>query len=525
MLCAKNLKVVRATLITILAAGGFMSAHAALDLTSEGNPGTGHAVVVYAAETISTGSDTAGRRYTELMATEGEFIVSATPGLGLGGADDDDSYFVRFDLVAPDGVAAKFVGLGGADLTRTGTAASEITAIDVKPDSVAYAVWRTDELSADNVWSLDLDGDHTAPPLYDAAKVQIGGSGAGYKVELQMRIYSDVTTALTGTGTPIFTAKKPIVAVDRTVAVTASAAMPEVADVAAGFKRFTGASTAERENGHLGNINVSVTVKHVFSSTVSWDIKSAATGLPVGAASTVMKGGEAVISGNFAVGTFTVGGRGATLKDANGKELERYTEGDNKGKYMNPGDAATATFSVAAAGTANDAGTKLESSQAFVVNVKDNDTAIPVGSYSATTSATSVNDNASAIAKVEDQDVGSIERNGTTVHIGYLTTFAGHNQRLVMVNRGPLNVAYELGEITTEDGTVVTAKPMATGEIMPMSAKVIQVRDLLEFESGTTRAAATLTLTARPADITVSTTLVNTMDRSTDTVTHAAMGQ
>ena len=101
MLCAKNLKTVKAVLIMILGVGGFTSAQAALDLTSPGSPGAGHDVLVYAAETIETGTDATKttvdkRRYTMPRATSGVFTVDANVGYAL----PDETYYVRYDLVA-----------------------------------------------------------------------------------------------------------------------------------------------------------------------------------------------------------------------------------------------------------------------------------------------------------------------------------------------------------------------------------------------------------------------------------------
>ena len=431
-------------------------------------------------------------------------------------------------------MSAQFTGIDtvndvlsfGTEANPTGVDADDEFDVD---DGSSMAIWRVSAsgLAEDAVFRLNLNGDDgEVDTNYDMARVQISGaaSGGGYKIALRIRIYDNVPGATSGVGATYLEAMKPIIAVDNTLSVTAAAAAaPLVAEVGAAFKSFSGASP---NSGTLGNVHVSVARTHDLDGrgpAPTWMIMSAATGQPVNVGD-VMASGGVVVAGDFSVGTFTVAGAPATLMDANSKELEKFTEGDNKGKYMDPSLAATASFAVSNAGALAmhpGAAATHVIVKAFSINVKDNDTAIPVGSYSATTSAKPKNPNAPAIADRAGQAIGAIIRNGTTVHIGYLTTYEGHNQRLVIVNRGPLMVDYELGDIVTEQGTTAMAGHMAAGEIMPKSSLVIQARDLVSFgDGGTTRASATLTLTAKPADVSVSTTLVNTMDRSTDTVSY-----
>ena len=544
MLCAKNLKVVKAALIMILGVGGFTSAQAEFNLTSQPTL-SGHDVAVYAAETIATGAAAGVPRTTELYASATRFMAKATIGFPLPAATGV-KYYARYDLVAPDGVTAKFVGLAEDDFSGE-PALTNDEAFDISDG--ARVIYSFDAApgdqtgtppSGDTVFALDLHGapvddpattgvDESTDPASiaknQAARVQVGGStGGDFKVELRVRVYDNIPGAISGVGATYLDAKKPIVAVDNTLnVVAAAAAAPAVADVAAAFTMFAGASPKQATLG-----NVHVTVKRVHDpdgggAHPGWMVWAANTGMGV-SPTDVMSSGSAVIDGDYSVGTFKLGGAGATLLDANDKELEKFTAGDNKGKYMNPADAAKARFAVSPAGDLAEHPAAARThvvTKAFTINVDKNTEAIPAGSYSATTSASPKNPNGAAIADKTAQAIGSIIHNGTTVHLGYLTTFEGHNQRLVMVNRGPLLVDYKLQNIVTETGTMASEGAMATGQIMPKSSKVIQVRDLVTFEAGgTTRASATLTLTAKPSDISVATTLVNTMDRSTDTVEH-----
>ena len=535
MLCAKNLKAVKAALIMILGAGWAVSAQAQMDLTSTEMGGlANHAVAVYAAETIKTGSTGPNRNFSTLSATGGAFTVDANIGYVL----PADTYYIRYDLEAPDGVVAHFVNIDGAttiplvmgtdEATPTGRGTATEFDVDDNASTIIYELAVTGAEEND-VFRLDLNGvdpddTDTLNTGQRPARVQISGSSAGgnYKVMLRIRVYDSVPGATNAGASTYLNAAKPIIAVDNTLSLTVGSPAKLTASVAEGFKKFEGGAAS----GTLAMVNADVQTMHFPArGHAGWEIMSSSTGMQVGLGD-VMGNSAVHVNGNFAVGTFKVGSAGAMLVDANDKELEKHTSGDDKGKYIDPALAAQARFTVGSGGTAaavTGAPGKMRVSHAFTVDVgAKNDDTIPASKYSATTAAKAKDSQAAAIAAVTGQDAGEIKRDGTTVHLGYLTTYEGHNQRLVMVNRGPLNVGYEM-EFVAEDGTTAMPGHMASGELMPKSTTVIQVRDLVSFaEGGTTRASATLSMTANPNDISVATTLVNTMDRSTDTVVYDA---
>ena len=115
-----------------------------------------------------------------------------------------------------------------------------------------------------------------------------------------------------------------------------------------------------------------------------------------------------------------------------------------------------------------------------------------------------------------DEAVGSISRNGTTVEVPYLTTFADYNQRLVLVNRGATDAAYSIS-FTTEADTTATAGSAASGTIPAGTVLSLKATDIVSL-SGKTRTAATLTVVAPSTSIDVATNQVNLSDGSTDTV-------
>ncbi len=111
---------------------------------------------------------------------------------------------------------------------------------------------------------------------------------------------------------------------------------------------------------------------------------------------------------------------------------------------------------------------------------------------------------------------GKIDRDGTSVDIPYITTFDEYNQRLVLTNKGSRDADYQV-EFRTENGVTATAGTYASGTLPAGEVMVIKMTDLVDLEGGT-RAAGEITINAPSSTITVATTQVNIMDRSTDTV-------
>ena len=116
---------------------------------------------------------------------------------------------------------------------------------------------------------------------------------------------------------------------------------------------------------------------------------------------------------------------------------------------------------------------------------------------------------------VMDATVGTIRHDGTSVSIPYLTSYDGYQQRLTIVNRNKADVSYRLMFHTEGEGT---ADPMyVEGMAMGSATTVMKVADIVTLMNPT-RAAATLDIVSSPKMVDVSTTMVNKMDQSTDTV-------
>jgi hypothetical protein len=148
----------------------------------------------------------------------------------------------------------------------------------------------------------------------------------------------------------------------------------------------------------------------------------------------------------------------------------------------------------------------------------DGETAILPGPYSVETMYAPKSSSYAFAAPGGTHALGTITRDGTTVHIPFLTTYEGYNQRLVLRNRSGRNVTYTV-MFATEDGIVATPS-ILSGTLPTMSVEMMRVQDIVEL-SGGTRTAATVTSNAAGGTLGVATTLVNLEDRSTDTETHA----
>jgi hypothetical protein len=114
--------------------------------------------------------------------------------------------------------------------------------------------------------------------------------------------------------------------------------------------------------------------------------------------------------------------------------------------------------------------------------------------------------------------VASIEHDGTTVQIPYLTTYDQYNQRIVIVNRTKDDVGYSI-TFSTEDGVTATPGMDAEGTADGKTTTVLSLRndDVVTIEGGT-RASAEVILLADPTMVDVATQVINTMGGGTDTV-------
>ena len=144
------------------------------------------------------------------------------------------------------------------------------------------------------------------------------------------------------------------------------------------------------------------------------------------------------------------------------------------------------------------------------------DTAIPAASYQveldfAPPTGTSFAD---YVSPVEDVivDVGAIRRDGTTIHIPYVSTHPKFNQRFQIVNNGAATT-YAF-TFKTEEGITAAPGDAATGDL-PKGTTHLKLADVVTLTGGT-RASATFTAVAMKSNIEMSSLLVARGSGATD---------
>jgi hypothetical protein len=120
--------------------------------------------------------------------------------------------------------------------------------------------------------------------------------------------------------------------------------------------------------------------------------------------------------------------------------------------------------------------------------------AMNAGDYSLAFTPTKITDaqfGASAVSAA----LGSITRNGATAQVPYLSTAAGLNQKLILVNRGAADTTYSI-TFTPETtlGVVAAAGAKATGTLKAKETLVLKAADVVTLTGGTRTAATFVAL-------------------------------
>ena len=256
------------------------------------------------------------------------------------------------------------------------------------------------------------------------------------------------------------------------------------AKVASGFKGFN--DTGSLKTGSLGSIHVAL---------AAGPPKNAATGADAAltdvysAATVKIKGELSFLSAMRAVALDTNGACPTT----GGTALT--TVADDKQSVTTP----VASFSG-------------DATNHFCITVKD-DTEIPAGPYMVDIDYTPVTSSRlSPIADVADAPLGNIKRDGTTIHIPFVTTHQKYTHRFMIVNNGaPTTYAFTF---TPESGTTAEAGTMASGDL-PKGMTPLKAADIVSLTGGN-RTAATFTAVARSSTIEMSSVLVTKDTGATD---------
>ena len=275
-------------------------------------------------------------------------------------------------------------------------------------------------------------------------------------------------------------------------------------DVASGFSMFDGTDTTAAQIGYL-RIKVADKARHRAGSTIR------GPGSFLGGSESTT-GATVTFKGDFANHTFKVypamtctGTASTTTLNKDKNELEVALNNANSSLVDATADPQTVKVVMLA----------------LCMEVDEKNTKpIPDTDYTASVKYTKLAD---AMFPRADQTVtiGSIGRTGTTVHIPYLTTYMGYNQRIVLSNRSSAEAGYTI-TFRPEAGITATAGDAAEGMLAANSTMTLKAADVVTLEGGS-RTAATIAVVADPKRIDVTSVIVNRESRDTDTVVHHSM--
>ena len=145
--------------------------------------------------------------------------------------------------------------------------------------------------------------------------------------------------------------------------------------------------------------------------------------------------------------------------------------------------------------------------------------------YMATTTytvAVDIADTAKHPAMGMDIMLGKIVRDGTIVHLPYLTTAPKFVQRLVIVNRNAGEVAYSIEYTEEADKPAMPEEGMDSGMVDGDMTTIMKIADMVIVDGKPPRTSATLTLESVPTMIDVATIQINPMMGTTDTIVYEA---
>ena len=495
------------------------------------------APLTYANETLGA-ADAMGRRALEL---ENALRVFVEPRRAIGTTEE---VYLRIDLsgaqfgTVPGSVAGADVGAASASGTLNSGGAG-----------MTFAVFRLAGVVANGVVGVEIG---TGTSVADGGDIRVTASSGN--VTATIAAYTDPDDALDEVGArSTFGGSGAILRLVSGLTVTIKATdSNQVASVDHGFIRFLSDAgpTGQVPLGWLG-------IEENVAALADGGVRNAADG-------TVLEAGEILradgtepdgtisfnIMGNLDIGAFTV--KAETFLDANddgtpdldedgnrtptgtcdgvaeGGDPDRGTLVDAQGMMLIGEDGELPSGVTAASTPALPPGIKLVCLNVDVTGPMSNMSAIPESDYTATAHfKPGLNSlEASQMAGMEG-DLASIERNGASVDIPYLTTSEKHNQRLIVVNRGTRPVAITSITFTSEDGTDVelsaTAQAaMDAGLLMVPgnSTYVARMDETIVITGDSRRTAASIAFAATPGHLSVATTQVNVSDGSTDTVVY-----
>ena len=440
-----------------IAAAFSTQAFAAIDMTA-GTNGVGTGAVLVAKESVTNAQVTGG-----LVQFVNATALDTTFDLGFGTSAGSHA-FIRIDLTG----GAKFkTGVSAASLSLTGKVLTTDYTVSVGQGGAAGDTYVIFDVTA--VTSMTQAQD----VVLDLADMQLSPSAAA---GMTVAHYSNSPAAVAATATNTTGALAndsysfASVAPALTTTITPTANTADV-NAATPFTMFTGATA----NATLGN------VKFILA-----DNAVDATGTAVTTLAQVMKVGatesKLAVTGDLSFIGKTDAATTATKLKFNAVNADTAATGTSlvsTGTLSTLGAQAVGTTTTPGAG--ND----------IIITANGTD-AISAGSYTLTFTPVAITNAAYGPASASGA-LGDIKRNGATAQVPYLTTNAGLNQKLVLVNRGSNDTTYSI-TFTPEAGVTAAAGTKATGTLAKGKTLVLKAADVVTLTGGTRTAATVVAL-------------------------------
>ena len=540
MLSMKTLRVAIVTMGSALLLGPGLAMAQANTIDLNPPPGTtATPPLTYAQETLGA-ADAMGRRALELPDTRD---IAVRPRRAI---TADEEVYLRIDLMgAQFGTTAPTAVSGAADSALSANGGATLSS---GGSGKSFAVFSIGAVAAGELVGVNIpDGGGTG-----ADDLMLTTSTGN--VTVAIAAYTNPDDALDQVGArSTFAGSGTLIRLVSGLTVTIKAADNAVASVDTGFVRFAGGGGTARL-GWLGlEENVSAIDAGGVLNAMDGAVVERGDILTVDPTSTPPGAAVGMVSfnvmGNLDIGAFTVkeetfqmttddppalvmvdGAPVPTGECAGGMEnaVDQGTLMDAEGELLisEEGDLPSGVTMATTGEMAPDV--YLVCLNVDVTGEMSNMSAIPEGDYSATAHyKTGRNVLESAQMAGMEGDLASIERDGASVDIAYLTTSEKHNQRLIIVNRGTRPVPITSITFTSEDGTDVELSATAQAAmdagllVVPgMSSWVARMDETLVITGDSRRTAASIAFAATSGNLSVATTQVNVSDGSTDTVVY-----
>ena len=567
MLCKRTMRAALAPVIGLFGVLLAMSAGAAIDLGErqgfisadppnfDQNPPNR-----YAAETISIAQcQRQGARCAayRVAATVGALRLTATTDILL---PTGTQYYVRYNFTggwfATDLVSGTSPDVSDLDVTPAGGSETGTTAVayrgEADDNTVIFQLAEDLELPKGSMFELDLSGmaDDLGTEEVNELLGNFNITGTG-SATAEMAVYASLTGAVDESGALFEAGPAVIIQVDRVVGADVEP-MVDVAYVSTldtdggPFRRFLPNGMGGKNVGVLAEVTsvVNQTGSRLWSSANGY--RNASTGRRIN--NSIVASISAVASsdpGNFAIvsagGDLIPGnkkpwrvssdadcGDGELTLGVAGGDIEVHEDDpDGRSGHLSAGDPTPAGVASAnrASGTAGfSVGTGY-----FCVLAAGNDNAIPEVGDPTTMDAYSLmvhpqlanaDDKAFKPGAVGPKAAGAIDRDGTTVHLTYLSTHEAYNQRLVIVNRGSDAAQFWVDDASfnLEDGVTLISNTLQ-GMVPGNGRLVLRVQDEVTLD-GRTRGAATINVASPTRDIDVMTIQVHPGTGQIDTTVY-----